>query len=218
MANDAGAPAEADLTTFSRRAIDVAGSTVQIAQAGQGAPLLLIGNHADPLPQMLAGAFALTVIAADDSFAALTPAMKARRLAGLAQALDLDTYSVCAEAAEASAALHLAAGAPEAVQRCVLIAPQVYDAGGILNDPSLSDEIEAITCHSLALFGTDGGGNVDAVPALYRERIPNCHLMFVYDSTDPVRGRPQAAYEVVADFLNRAEGFLVSEQDGRLHT
>ena len=39
---------------------------------------------------------------------------------------------------------------------------------------------------------------------------------FVFDALDPARSRPEAAAEVIGDFLKRGDGFLVSEQDDRL--
>ncbi|MGE3247732.1 MAG: hypothetical protein AB7F96_06635 [Beijerinckiaceae bacterium] len=208
---------EAQTVRFPQRTIDAGGSPVDIAEAGDGAPLIYLGTSTDTLAGLLARDFRVVALEPDSGFTALTPAMKARRIAAVAAALSLETYSVCAAGADTQAAAHLAADDPEKLQRAILLAPDVFDARGVLNDPSLSEKTADIACHSLALFGTDAGGHCEGNASHYRERLPKCHLMYVYDAPDPARDRPDAAASVIADFLRRGEGFLVSEKDGRVH-
>jgi pimeloyl-ACP methyl ester carboxylesterase len=48
--------------------------------------------------------------------------------------------------------------------------------------------------------------------------MPNCHLVLVY-AAGPTIGldRPEAFAEVVGDFLERHEGFVVTDKSGLLH-
>jgi pimeloyl-ACP methyl ester carboxylesterase len=201
---------------FTRSTVDAAGTPVEVAHAGNGLAVVHVAASSDRLAQLLAGQFRICCFEPGEEFAALAPAMKARRIAAIADALGLEQYCLSVEGDDAIAALHLAADEPEKLQRAVLLAPEVFDSTGVLNDPSLAAKLERITGHSLSLFGTDSGGNVQVMTSLYREKIPNCHLMYVFDALDPARSRPEAAAEVIADFLLRGDGFLVSEQDGRL--
>ena len=203
--------------TFAVRTIDAKGASVEIAEAGEGAAVLWCGRPDAAPAGLLADGFRVVATAGGADFASLSPAMKARRLVAVAEALELEEYSVCVSGADSSAALHLAADEAEKLQRAILIEPQVYDAKGVLNDPALAEKLANIACHSLALFGVDSGGVTNAATSHYRERVPNCHLMYVYAAADIVRDRPQAAASVIADFLRRGDGFLVSEKDGRLH-
>jgi pimeloyl-ACP methyl ester carboxylesterase len=45
----------------------------------------------------------------------------------------------------------------------------------------------------------------------YKKLMPNCHLVFVYDAAHAISiDRPEAFTEVVADFLERHEAFVIS--------
>lgn len=199
------------------RTLDAQGVAVAIAEAGQGDFVLVIGDPGSALASALAWQFRVVTTPGGDDFASLSPAMKARRIAAIATAGGYAAFALCVTGHDASAAMHLAADMPEAVQKCVLIEPHVYDARGVLYDPSLAEKLDKIACHSLALFGTDGGGNTQAAPSFYRALIPNCHLMYVFEAVDILKDRPDAAIEVIADFLRRGDGFVVSDKDGRLH-
>jgi pimeloyl-ACP methyl ester carboxylesterase len=53
---------------------------------------------------------------------------------------------------------------------------------------------------------------------LYSEKLPNCHLILVYDAGHAVDAdRPEAFVSVVSDFLQRHEAFLVNRQSGLIH-
>ncbi len=209
--------AEALKTDFTERNVDAGGIDVTLLEAGEGAAVVYIGDGDNAFVQKLAKKFRVVSTSGGEDFSGLSLAMKARRIAAIATASGYATFSICASGEDSSAALHAAADMPEAVQRCVLMGPLVFDNRGIMRDPSLPEKLQAIACHTLALFGTDGGGNTQVVPSWYREHVPNCHLMYVFDAPDVEKDRPAAAASVVIDFLNRGDGFLVSEGDGRIH-
>ena len=46
---------------------------------------------------------------------------------------------------------------------------------------------------------------------IYKELLPNAHLMFVYDAGHALMvERPEAFAEAVADFLERTDAFVIS--------
>jgi pimeloyl-ACP methyl ester carboxylesterase len=51
-----------------------------------------------------------------------------------------------------------------------------------------------------------------------KDLIPNCHLVFVYDAGHGIStDRPEAFTEVVADFLERHEAFVISRTETVIH-
>jgi pimeloyl-ACP methyl ester carboxylesterase len=85
-------------------------------------------------------------------------------------------------------------------------------------DADLETRLGELTTPTLVLFGT-----LDAVipPEMgrhYKELIPNCHLVFVYDAGHAIgTERPEAFTEVVADFLERHEAFIISRTPTAIH-
>ncbi|MDP4593332.1 MAG: hypothetical protein NWT00_02050 [Beijerinckiaceae bacterium] len=217
MADTDTLPSTRSLIAFESRTYRAGYSSFEIASAGQGQHVLYIGAGSDTLAQLLAADFAVHAFAADETFASFAPAAKAQHLAVALEAMALTGCSVIAAGPDAQALVHLAAGAPDMCSSNVMIAPAVFDETGVLLDPALAEKLEKITSHTLALFGTDSGGAAVGGPSNYRQKIPNCHLMYVFDAPDPLRDRPQAAASVIADFLRRGDGFLVNEKDGRIH-
>ena len=70
----------------------------------------------------------------------------------------------------------------------------------------------------LALFGTADRVTPPEGAHLYREILPNCHLMMVYDAAHAIDAdRPEALASVVADFLARQDRFLVRNTSGLIH-
>jgi pimeloyl-ACP methyl ester carboxylesterase len=52
----------------------------------------------------------------------------------------------------------------------------------------------------------------------YKELLPNCHLVFVYDAGHAISTeRPEAFAEVTADFMERREAFVVSRTETVIH-
>src|SRR5215469_3500736 len=85
-------------------------------------------------------------------------------------------------------------------------------------DADLETRLSELATPTLVLFGT-----LDAVipPGMgrhYKELIPNCHLVFVYDAGHAIGAeRPEAFTEVVADFLERHEAFIISRTPTVIH-
>jgi pimeloyl-ACP methyl ester carboxylesterase len=85
-------------------------------------------------------------------------------------------------------------------------------------DRPFEDRLSAIEVDVLALFGTLDRVTPPEVAHLYREIIPTCNLVMVYDAAHAIDAdRPEAVASVVDDFLTHHEGFLVRRKSGVIH-
>ena len=89
---------------------------------------------------------------------------------------------------------------------------------GPVRDESLESRMPGLNVPVLVLFGTMDRMIPPEMGRLYCEKLPNCHLILVYDAGHEVDAdRPEAFISVVSDFLQRHEGFLVNRQSGLIH-
>jgi len=80
-------------------------------------------------------------------------------------------------------------------------------------DSALESRLHSLTMPVLAVFGTRDGMIPPILGRLYKDLIPNSHLVFVYDAGHAIASeRPDAFVEVVGDFLERADAFLISRK------
>ena len=71
---------------------------------------------------------------------------------------------------------------------------------------------------TLVLFGTVDRVIPPEMGHIYKELMPNAHLVFVYDAGHAIStDRPEAFTEVVADFLERHEAFVISRTPTVIH-
>ena len=86
---------------------------------------------------------------------------------------------------------------------------------GAIDDGYLQRHLERIQCPTLVVFGQQDRLLHPEAPAIYKERVPNCHIAYVYDAGHAVAlERPQALLELVSDFLRRRETFVVANHSG----
>jgi pimeloyl-ACP methyl ester carboxylesterase len=93
---------------------------------------------------------------------------------------------------------------------------------GRLRGPDRDAELEAalsrLDTPTLVLFGTRDRVIPPEIGRHYKELMPNCHLVLVYDAGHAIGAeRPEAFTEVVTDFLDRHEAFLISRTDTLIH-
>jgi pimeloyl-ACP methyl ester carboxylesterase len=89
---------------------------------------------------------------------------------------------------------------------------------GPARDESLEGRLPGLHVPVLVLFGTLDRMIPPAMGRLYCEKLPNCHLVLVYDAGHAVDAdRPEAFVSVVSDFLQHHEGFLVNRQSGLIN-
>ncbi len=70
----------------------------------------------------------------------------------------------------------------------------------------------------LTLFGTADRVTPPEGAHLFREILPHCHIVLVYDAAHAIDAdRPEALASVVGDFLARQDRFLVRETSGLIH-
>lgn len=128
-------------------------------------------------------------------------------IAGLAP----ESYGVVGISAGAELAIRHALRAPERVAVLVLISPLTVQPNAAGTDAQLQNQIAQIQCPTLAVFGQEDP--LAAAARAYRERIPNCNIAFVYDSGHDIPAeRPQALLNLVTDYLERRETFIVQNR------
>jgi pimeloyl-ACP methyl ester carboxylesterase len=68
------------------------------------------------------------------------------------------------------------------------------------------------------LFGTLDRVIAPEMGRVYKELIPGCHLVFVYDAGHAIAtDRPEAFAEVTSDFFERHEAFVISRAETMIH-
>lgn len=81
------------------------------------------------------------------------------------------------------------------------------------SDADLEQWLPEIKCPTLAVFGVRDRQIAREAPSTYRANIPNCHVSLVYDAAHLVAAeRPQAVADVVSDFIENRETFVVNRQ------
>jgi pimeloyl-ACP methyl ester carboxylesterase len=82
---------------------------------------------------------------------------------------------------------------------------------GPARDAVLEEGLRGLGMPVLVLFGTRDGVIPPAMGRVYIELIPDAHLVFVYDAGHALMvERPEAFAEVVTDFLERTDAFIIS--------
>jgi len=85
-------------------------------------------------------------------------------------------------------------------------------------DPDLEARLPGLAPPTLVLFGTRDAMIPPDIGHLYKELIPDCHLVFIYDAGHAIAAeRPEAFTEVVSDFLDRHDAFVVSRTPTVIH-
>jgi pimeloyl-ACP methyl ester carboxylesterase len=84
---------------------------------------------------------------------------------------------------------------------------------GLEPDAELEGRLAEVQAPTLVLFGTRDGIISSDLGRIYRERMPNCSLVIVYDAAHAIASdRPESYASTVADFLERHEVFVVSRE------
>ena len=96
--------------------------------------------------------------------------------------------------------------------------PLVQRLLGPHRDENLESRLPDLSTPTLVLFGTLDGVIEPAMGRIYKDLMPNCHLVFVYDAAHAIStDRPEAFTEVVSDFLERREAFVISRAETVIH-
>jgi pimeloyl-ACP methyl ester carboxylesterase len=96
--------------------------------------------------------------------------------------------------------------------------PLVMRLRGPNRDRDLEQRMRDLATPTLVVFGTLDGVIPPEMGRFYKELIPNSYLVFVYDAAHAVSSdRPEAFTEVVADFLERHEAFIICRTQTVIH-
>jgi pimeloyl-ACP methyl ester carboxylesterase len=127
---------------------------------------------------------------------------------GLALALEqqrFDRFNLLATGRASRQALALARDLGERVLALVLESPEAP-----------GDDTPATP--TLVLLGTRDDSGTPAAGRACAQRIPGAHLVFVYDAGHAIStDRPEAFADVVADFFERHEAFVISRSTTVIH-
>jgi pimeloyl-ACP methyl ester carboxylesterase len=79
-------------------------------------------------------------------------------------------------------------------------------------------KLSGLSVPTLVVFGTQDAMIPPAMGRIYREKMPNCNFVLVYDAGHEVGAdRPEAFASLVSDFLERREAFIVTQTSSLLN-
>jgi pimeloyl-ACP methyl ester carboxylesterase len=129
------------------------------------------------------------------------------------ETLGLDTFNLMGTSLGATMALRVTLQAPARVLALVLESPRPED-----RDADLERRLADLATPTLVLYGTKDDAAAPAMGRAYKALMPNCHLVFVYNAAHAIGSdRPEAFAEVVDDFLERREAFVISRAATVIH-
>jgi pimeloyl-ACP methyl ester carboxylesterase len=96
--------------------------------------------------------------------------------------------------------------------------PMVLRLLGPDRDAPFEERLKTLSVPTLVLFGTVDGVISPEMGRIYKSLIPKCQFVLVYDAAHALTDdRPEAFTEVVSDFLERHEDFVVSRHSTVIH-
>ncbi len=130
------------------------------------------------------------------------------------------SYGLIGVSSAASVAIRHALQSPQSISALILVSPMAIRPAGapVGATHELESQLHEIQCPTLAVFG-QADRTIDPVaPSIYRSLIPNCNVAFVYDAGHDIAAeRPQALLNLVADYLERRETFIVQNRAGAIN-
>jgi pimeloyl-ACP methyl ester carboxylesterase len=82
-------------------------------------------------------------------------------------------------------------------------------------DAEMEARMAATKVPVLVLMGTEDRLIPPTMGRHYREKLPDCHVVMVYDAAHALDvERPEACFAVIDDFLTRHDKFVVSNESG----
>lgn len=187
--------------------VEADGRRMRYVEIGQGAPLVHLsgapGAAVTAAHELLSRQFRVVVVEMPPD-AEPAPGLASTLARGLSK-IGVDAFDLLGSSRGAIAALWLALEATDRVRALILESPP---AG---RDRDLESRLEELPTPTLTVVGTRDDAATAAMARVYKALLPNGHLVFVYDAGAAVGAdRPEAFAEVVADFLERHEAFVIS--------
>ena len=172
---------------FSEGVVNVDGVRIRYVEAGAGPPVVYVhrgnGVHLSRAHELLAESNRVIAIDVPD----VGPSVMR-----VAEQLGLERFNLWGGAA----ALWTAIAAPDRITALVLEAPEGIDE----SEPHLAE----VNVPTLVIFGTRDRLTPPELGRVYRERMPNCQFVLLYDAGhEAASDRPEAFASLVGDFLER---------------
>jgi pimeloyl-ACP methyl ester carboxylesterase len=87
-----------------------------------------------------------------------------------------------------------------------------------IDEPALRERLRGVSVPTLVVFGTEDGMLPPEMGRTYRELMPNCSFVLVYDAAHELGSdRPEAIAALVSDFARRREAFIVGNESTVIH-
>ena len=228
---------------FCEGLVDADGFRIKYWQGGQGTPLVYLhgagGPRPNPAHDLLAERYRVVAFEmpgfgdSPENTRTQSIGELAATIAEAAKSLGLDRFNLIGRSFGGTTALWLALQAPERVLALVLEAPAAFREESTrpasshplvarlrrpARDPELEARVRELTTPTLVVFGTRDEVISPSMGRIYKALLPNGHLVFVYDAGHAVStDRPGAFTEVVVDFLERHEAFVISRAETVIH-
>ena len=142
----------------------------------------------------------------------------AEQIADITRNLAPPSYGLVGVSTGASVAARHALLAPDRVAVLALVSPlfvRPAEEASANADTDLQSMLGEIRCPTLAVFGQEDPLIAGDAARVYRERIPNCNIAFIYDAGHDIAAqRPDALVDLLADYLARRETFIVQTRSG----
>jgi pimeloyl-ACP methyl ester carboxylesterase len=104
---------------------------------------------------------------------------------------------------------------PEVVRKQQALLTRLLDS---VDQEALRERVREVRVPTLVLFGTEDGLYPPEMGRTYRELMPNCSFVLVYDAAHEIGSdRPEAVADLVGDFARRRETFVIANQSTVLH-
>jgi pimeloyl-ACP methyl ester carboxylesterase len=210
------------------------GVRLRYLESGQGSPLVHLhdagARRLTPAHELLSRRHRVVALEMPGSGGSHEPT-RAEGMSGLAStvaraiaSLGLTTYDLMGTSFGATTALWMALQAPDRVLALILESPAGLRPEGAASptgpdhDAELESRLPGIATPTLVLFGTLDRVVSPEMGRVYPALMPNAHLVFVYAAGHDIAAeRPAAFAEVVEDFLERHEAFVISRAQTVIH-
>ena len=118
---------------------------------------------------------------------------------------------ILAQGDEATTALATALAHQPSPRAIVLIAPSPLTA----LDPAIQARLRKLDTPVLLLFGTEDTTSPPSLGSAWRRALPKPFVMFVYGATSAMADeRPDSVADIIEDFLQRTDNFIVRTVPG----
>ena len=216
----AGTSADSEASQV-ERLVDVAGESIRYWEAGAGEVVVILDGGGAGMAQLqdaLAGKYRVIRLQPHGTG---TSKDVASLMVQAVREITSEKITLIAASGSASAAIWHALEAKEVVEALVLISPAAVLPAGEADgdcDADLASMTGEIECATLVVFGLNDRTMAPEAASVYKANIPNCHVSLVYDAGHNIMAdRPGALIDVVSDFVERGDAFIVARHSGLIN-